>query len=153
MKTVKQVAGGSVPQSEGTFLRGYHGAGSFSNFSSSSDRVLTVSAAWTRTGRWLRSRTTQDPRLPPPQAPACPSLVTFFTQPLPGAREEQTLLRTVVFMLSEERASGASQLRMWSVANNSNSCSWRWLPGQRASWCHCRSQGLSGLLHGPGNSP
>lgn len=77
----------------------------------------------------------------------------FFTQPLPGAREEQTPLRTLVFTLSQERASGASQLRMWSVANNSNSCSWRWLPGQRASCCHCRSQGLSGLLHGPGNSP
>lgn len=84
MKTVKQVAGGSVPQSEGTFLRGYHGAGSFSNFSSSSDRVLTVSVAGTRTGRWLRSRTTQDPRLPSPQAPACPSLVTFLPSPFLG---------------------------------------------------------------------
>lgn len=42
---------------------------------------------------------------------------------------------------------------MWSVAKNSNSCSWRWLPGRGASCCHCRSPGLSGLRHAPCEQP
>lgn len=42
---------------------------------------------------------------------------------------------------------------MWSVAKNSNSWSWRWLSRLRASCCHCRSQGLSGLRRAPCEQP
>lgn len=71
---------------------------------------MTVSVAWTRTGRWLKTRTAQDPRPPSLQDPAGPSLVTSFPSSFLGQEGTDSAQDSppVVFTLSQEQASGAS---------------------------------------------
>lgn len=110
--------------------------------------------AWTRTGHWLRTRTAHDPQPPSLQDPAGPNLVTFLPNPfLPQEGTDSARNSPLLYSRSRRSRTQEPGLRMWSVAKTSNSCSWRWLSGQCASCCHCRSQGLSGLPHAPCEQP